>query len=785
MRIVKHVTTLFLLLFIYFISIAQTNIPIGTWRVHTPGRICKTIEKVNNKIYAASENSFIVFNKDDNSVKSLSKIDGLNDAGVSRLKYHAATSTLIIGYTNGNIDLITEDVVTNLNDIKRSSIVGSKRINHIATKGNLAYLSCSFGIVVLDLQKIEIKETYANIGKNGIQIEVYASAFKGDSIFITTSEGIKAGSTLANYNLIDFGNWVSFGLSNGIPTNTTFQSIGAINNMVYATTNKGEVYNATGNQWTLDNTFSFPTQSTVNITFSDNKLRFVHPNKIISVDNNFNKTEIIDLGRGYDVFFESDQLLWLADIEKGIVKIDGVNKSNISPNSPYFNTAFRLKNYTDWSGTENIIVTTGGYDDNGNAKNIPNGIYIFRGGLWENYNSGLGNFPSSIFIENFIESDYSQLDSTLYISSWNGLIKFKRTGPNTSKTVLLTRFNTNNNLIDLFPDGGFYVMFDVKFDKNNVGWTIGSQRTSTSQASLFSFKKDIWNTYNFSMVNGNVTKYPVELLIDTYDNKWIRYPKNNGGGIVVFNENLPVGKQYKYLTDQVGEGKLPSVGTSCFTKDANGAIWIGTDKGVGVYSNPNQILTSTSFDATTPIFENRPLLNDKAVKCITVDGANRKWIGTNAGIWLFNEDGTQEITSFNMDNSPLPSNNIYDIEICRTTGEVFFATDAGIISYRGDATDPLTANNNEASEFSAKVFPNPVTPEFSGQIGISGLPLNTNIKITDINGVLIYETNSNGGTATWNGYAYSGTKAQSGIYLIFATNKDGLQTMVCKFAIVK
>ena len=153
MRISKHVTTLVLLLFIYFISIAQTNIPIGTWRVHTPGRICKTIEKVNNKIYAASESSFIVFNKDDNTVKSLSKIDGLNDAGVSRLKCHASTSTLIVGYANGNIDLINDDVVTNLNDIKRSGIVGSKRINHIATKGNLAYLSCLFGIVVLDLQK--------------------------------------------------------------------------------------------------------------------------------------------------------------------------------------------------------------------------------------------------------------------------------------------------------------------------------------------------------------------------------------------------------------------------------------------------------------------------------------------------------------------------------------------------------------------------------------------------------------------------------------------------------
>jgi len=780
MRISKHVTTLVLLLFIYFISIAQTNIPIGTWRVHTPGRICKTIEKVNNKIYAASESSFIVFNKDDNTVKSLSKIDGLNDAGVSRLKFHASTSTLIVGYANGNIDLINDDVVTNLNDIKRSGIVGSKRINHIATKGNLAYLSCSFGIVVLDLQKTEIKETYANIGKNGIQIEVYASAFKGDSIFITTSEGIKAGSTLANYNLIDFGSWASFGLSNGIPTNTTFQNIGVINNMVYATTNKSEVYFAAGNQWSLDNSITFPTPTHVNLVLSANKLRFVHPNKVVSIDHNFSKTEILGLGNVYDVYFESDQLLWLADIEKGIVKIDGVNKSNISPNSPYFNTAFRFKNFIDWNGIENMLVTTGGYDDGGNPKYMPFGIYLFREGRWENFNDKIGNLPTCA---SNIEADYNPTDSSLFIACFSGIFKFQRTGFETGKTLILN--NSNSSLVDIWSGGNGYFILDVKFDTDHKLWTVAGQRPTTGDASLYSFKDGVWKSYNFAKVSKEATRYPTEVLIDNNNNKWIRYPIKSGGGITVFNENINTGTQYKYITDQIGEGKLPSMGTNCMTKGKDGAIWIGTDKGIAVYSNPNLVLTSVSFDATTPIFENRPLLYDKAVKCITVDGANRKWIGTNAGVWLFNEDGTQQIASFNMDNSPLPSNNIYDIEICKTTGEVFFATDAGMISYRGDATDPLTANNIEATEFSATVFPNPVTPEFNGQIGISGLPLNTNIKVTDINGVLMYETHSNGGTATWNGYTYSGTKAQSGIYLIFATNKEGLQTMVSKFAIVK
>ncbi len=782
---VKPTLSLLLILLICFNGYTQINIPIGTWRSHSPGRICTTIDKVGNKLFAASNSCFIVYNKEDNTVKNLSKIDGLNDAGVSKIKYHEATGTLVIGYANGNIDLMTEDGVTNLNDIKRSNIMGSKNINHIAFKGNLAYLSCAFGIVVVDLVKVEIKETYLNIGPNGTQIEVSSVTFKGDSIFIASAGGIMAGSTLPNYNLIDFNNWLTFKTANGIPANTVFKSIGTLNNRVYASTAVGAIYTTDGTQWVIDNSFIFPTATTINISFSNNTLQFIHRNKIISLNSNAEKTEINNLNSVYDAYFESATTQWLADSQGGIIKNEGENKTKIYPNSPYYNTAFRLRNFTDWNGIENIVVTTGGYDDGGTAKKIPNGIYIFRDGIWENFNSELGNFPSGNDFECYIESDYNTADSSLYVASWKGLVKFKRTGVNTANSVLLNRFNTNNNMVDLYPDGGYYVLFDVKFDSNHKGWIIGSQRSSIQQPTLFSFKGDQWKAYNFADISEKATLYPVEIMIDGSDNKWIRYPKNNGGGIVVFNENLPVGKQYKYLTDQVGQGKLPSMGTSCLSKDINGAIWVGTDKGIAVFNNPTQILNSTSYEATTPVFENQPLLHDKAVKCITIDGANRKWIGTDAGVWLFNEDGSKEIANFNIDNSPLPSNNIYDIEICKTTGEVFFATDAGIISYRGDATDPLTINTNEASEFKVKIFPNPITPEFSGYIGISGLPSQTNVKITDINGVLVYETQSNGGTATWNGHTYNGEKVQSGVYLVFATNKEGLQTMVSKFAVIK
>ncbi|MEY3417037.1 MAG: hypothetical protein RL060_1149, partial [Bacteroidota bacterium] len=417
---VKHTLTLITILLICFRGYTQANIPIGTWRNHSPGRICTTIDKVGNKIFAASNSAFIVYNKEDNTIKNISKIDGLNDAGVSKIKYHEATGTLVIGYTNGNIDLMTADGVTNLNDIKRANIMGSKAINHIAFKGDFAYLSCAFGIVVLDLFKVEIKETYLNIGPNGTQIEVSSTTFKGDSIFIASSVGIMAGSTLPNYNLIDFNNWKTFNTSNGIPVNTVFKNIGTLNNMVYASTTLGEIYKSDGIQWVKDNSFSFPTATTINISTSNNALHFIHRNKIISLNTNDEKTEINNLNSVSDAYFESSTTQWLADAEGGIIKYEGENQTKIYPNSPYYNTAFRLRNFTDWTGAENIVVTTGGYDDGGTAKKIPNGIYLFRDGVWENFNSEMGNFPSGNDFECYIESDYNTEDSSLYVASWKG-----------------------------------------------------------------------------------------------------------------------------------------------------------------------------------------------------------------------------------------------------------------------------------------------------------------------------------------------------------------------------
>ncbi|MCH7535010.1 MAG: Por secretion system protein, partial [Bacteroidetes bacterium] len=172
------------------------------------------------------------------------------------------------------------------------------------------------------------------------------------------------------------------------------------------------------------------------------------------------------------------------------------------------------------------------------------------------------------------------------------------------------------------------------------------------------------------------------------------------------------------------------------------------------------------------------LLKSESVTAIAVDGANRKWIGTeSSGVFLMSESGTTEIKHFDISNSPLLSNTIMDIAISQN-GEVFIGTDRGIISYRSDSSAPSDTFEDIFA------FPNPVYESYTGDIAITGLVSNTVFKITDIGGKLIYQADAEGGMGIWNGKTYDGNRVSTGVYLVFATKSDGTQSNVTKILVI-
>jgi ligand-binding sensor domain-containing protein len=296
----------------------------------------------------------------------------------------------------------------------------------------------------------------------------------------------------------------------------------------------------------------------------------------------------------------------------------------------------------------------------------------------------------------------------------------------------------------------------------------------------------VWATYYLGA--GAVNKLTTEIEIDFQDNIWIGTYANGLFGLQHQGTlDDPSDDKTIQLTNGELLGALPSNKITALAADFDGELWIGTDAGFAVLYNANGSFTAGAgnYDAQRILipFEGNfeEVLGDANITDIEVDGGNRKWMSTaNAGLVLLSPDGTQIIAQYNEDNSPLISNTIYDIELNHTTGELYIVTDRGLVSFRIDAT------YEDATYESLNVFPNPVKPDYFGPITIQGLRYNSDVKITDAGGNLIYKTQSNGGTATWDGQNLNGEKVPTGVYFFWtANNYQGGERKVAKVLVIR
>ena len=303
---------------------------------------------------------------------------------------------------------------------------------------------------------------------------------------------------------------------------------------------------------------------------------------------------------------------------------------------------------------------------------------------------------------------------------------------------------------------------------------------------LLKVLKEDGNWENFDMGGNSKNKITGKLAIDYNDNVWFAV-EGRGLFALDYNEtidNLADDKKKQFQKGE-GQGNLPSNSVRAIAVDFDNEIWVGTDAGFAIIYNSDNVFDASpgDFDAQRIKldFEGNVeyLLGGTVINDIEVDGGNRKWIGTEGtGIFLMSADGITILESYTVENSPLISNVILDVEIDHNTGEVYCGTDIGLISFRTYASyeDPDYENVN--------VFPNPATPEFEGLITIQGIRYNSDVKITDIGGNLVYKTTSNGGTAVWNGKNLDGTKVASGVYLIWTAANEGKGRKVGKVVVI-
>jgi hypothetical protein len=246
-------------------------------------------------------------------------------------------------------------------------------------------------------------------------------------------------------------------------------------------------------------------------------------------------------------------------------------------------------------------------------------------------------------------------------------------------------------------------------------------------------------------------------------------------------------RRFGSVTDQ--QGNLISFSfVRSLAEDKEGDVWVGHAKGVVVFRNVKDVFAS-NYQAHRPLIPRRDgtdladfLLDNQAIYAIAVDGANRKWIGTEtSGVFLVSADGLETIEHFTAENSPLLSNQVLAIAINPKTGEVFFATDKGLISYQGDAAD----GEEEFSKATFTVYPNPVRENFAGRITMEGFMDNSTVEVMDAAGNLVYKTKSNGRLATWDGKNAAGKPASAGVYFVVGVSEDGKKSGVTKILIIR
>jgi hypothetical protein len=739
--------------------------PTSGWRVHGAYKTNNCIEQAGDIIYVGNNSAMFSYNQSDMSIEILSRVTGLSDVNVQFLKYHQPTETLIIVYDNLNIDLIQAGIVYNIADVQNRIIIGEKKINNISIQSGKAYLACSFGILVLDIGRKRLVDSYVNLGANGSNLVITDVAEFQGGLYASTPLGIYRAS-LSSFNLSDYNFW------SRIQVATFSNQLEVFSNQLYAVIDSNVVrYDGVNWQPVAGTDRSF----TTDMRISSNRLLIVQNSQILAINTQGNTVTYPYRLVTAATFGVNSDLYCIAP-DNYVFKVNA-NSSAIeylSPSGPYATTATRMA-YGDnrlWiaGGSIGGFGVTGGWGPLYNN----NKFYTIEQNNWYNYKSS----TDSRIVEG---RDYIDVcirpsnQHTFFASLVSGVLEVKG-------TQVMNAFDSTNSSLRPPNTGGPgpIQVSGIAFDKDENMWMSNfaavrplAVRTAGGQ----------WRSFTFPT---SITPFTGFITIDDIGQKWITHSK--GIGLVVYNSGADLlsdnDDQIKLLTTQKENGFLPSNNVLCVTKDQDGALWIGTDQGLCIIDRPQNVFRQgQDFDArqiviqTGLVFSN--FLGTTPINCIRVDAANRKWIGTSNGVWLVSPDGFTIIHNFNMSNSPILSNIVYDIGIDAQSGEVYFATEKGLVSFVGDATEATAKHDN------VLVYPNPVPPSFDGLITISGLVNNAFVKITDLKGQLVYETKSNGGTATWNGLTFENKRAATGVYLVYSANTDGTETNVAKLVFIK
>jgi len=769
----------FLLVFTSFLLHSQTDYS-NSWEDFYSYNNVKDFIKVDNIVYALTDNAIFTYNESTLEVNKISSVQGLSGETTSSIYFNNTFQRIVIGYENGLVEVIDLDgSITISADIINFNQTGEKAINHISENGNILYLSTPFGIVEYNIERLEFGDTFF-IGNNSTSLTVNETLVITNVIYAVTEDGIFTADANSDL-LIDFNNWQQF-----FP-NRNFTNIVEFNNRIYVSENTS-VFEFDGSNLNLSRTFN------QNI----NDLKATSQNYTVALNTSAhvldsNQNTIIEFLVSPDfeftlstAFFENNRV-YLGTQEFGILSATANNSNTyeeIHPQGPLANDVFSIA-----ASNENLWVVYGGYDGTYTPLARRRGYDHFNGEQWIN----------TRFDENNPYRDLSHVsidpnaENKVYISSFadtRNINTVETGGLLVVENDEVTQFynHLNSGLEDLeptIPDRVTLRISGSAFDRDGNLWVTNIHRERELKKLSPSGQ---WSQYDISSLKTSPDLFGLsEVAIDRSNSVWIGTRRN---GVYVFNEQ---GNRQRALFTTPNDGNLPDTDVLAVAVDRNNRVWLGTRAGMVVYTNAAGVFDADVVNAQPVIIEENGvgerLLGDQRVNSIVVDGANNKWFGTdNGGVLYTSPSGRRTLANFSKENSPLPSNRIFKIAVDESSGKVYFATDKGIVAYNSDVA-PFGETLGEVYAYPNPALKNHDTVTIDGRNG-TNLPRGTNVKILDVAGNLVFETNVlegqelQGGKVTWNKRNLAGNKVASGIYIVLLSNEDASETSTTKIAIV-
>lgn len=770
------------------LSVNAAEPALGEWRCHFSFRNVQDVVVAGDKVYAVAKGKLFSYEPSSQLIEDYNVLTGLHGSDIAHMAWHEPSKTLLLVYSDGNMDLLQEGYVTGLSDYRDKSIAADKTVNRVRIYGDYACLATNVGVLLLHMGRQEISETFMRRSPVGGYDPVLDFAMLGDDCYLLSATGLFRGNR--KDNLSDADNWEQL----SFPSSLIPERLIVWRDRLWASAGS-DIYSLETDGWLRKLHYSVNLDelkvsagclviqargSVVEsrdadaqlLRFGQNTLSSGLVRQTISVDPRSGNVYAAAGNNGLVVYEKNTS--------------DGLyypTARDLYPNGPQVEVAWKM-----FVQGDALYVSGGGRW--GDRYYFPGGVMCYKDDEWTSLveSSAQIREKTGFPFYDILNIAVDPLDEKhLFATSWGeGLYEFY------DGSLVKLHSLDNSPLVSCLASNPYrYVRVDgAAYDARGNLWVLNSDPTF-GRAGIHVLKADgQWFSPHYADFPTSAPSLD-DILFRRNGQVWIN-SERSGSGLFVLDtngslENLADDRSRWIRTFIDQDGRTVDIFTvHCMTEDHNGVLWVGTTHG------PLLLYNSSDIFNTSPVFnrvkiprndgtnEADYLLDNARVHAIAVDGANRKWIGTdNDGVYLLSPDGMETVHHFTKDNSPLPSDVVYSVVVHPRTGEVFIGTELGLVSYRSDATQG-------AEDFSeVHAFPNPVRPGYVGDVVVSGLKEGSQVKITDLGGRLLAAGTSLGGQFIWHLGTADNRHVASGVYLVLVADGDGTTGVATKIMVVR